>query len=173
MIRLFLAVLLVLPVAALVRADEDNAYGSLVGMADSASTDKGPEAGEIPSDLAPTGRRTESEPPADQTGPAEPAVARVEEKKIVSAGPAPSRARKENNAAAVAVPVAPAARVWTRLFASLLPPMTRVASFDIEVSTTILRARPAPVRAVTPASAAGAAQGLLELVATATAPSVR
>ncbi|MCR4294725.1 MAG: hypothetical protein NUW21_04275, partial [Elusimicrobia bacterium] len=52
--RFLLAGLLVVPFALSrsgVRADEHDAYGSLIGMAASASSDKGPRAGGIPPDL--------------------------------------------------------------------------------------------------------------------------
>ena len=137
--RLLLAGLLLLP--ALVRAESGDAYGSLVGMADGASSDKGPDAGELPKD--------------------EPAKASV---------PAPARKEKGDEAAAVTVPAPQTPRIWTRLFASLLPPMRRVAVFEVEASTAAPRARPATPRPATPASVAGTAQGLLEFVAATTAP---
>ena len=127
-IRLLLAVSLLLP--ALARAESD-AYGSLVGMAGAAETDKGPEAGDAPND---------------------------EPKEEAKAEPA------------VTVPAPQAPRIWTRLFASLLPPMPRASEFEVAASTAAPRARPVPSRPATPASAAGSAQGLLEVVSAATAP---
>lgn len=171
--RLLLAGLLVLPFA-LARAQQDDAYGSLVGMADSASSDRGPQAGEIGSDLA--GERLGSEPPeAAKTDSEAPASERSEAK--VEA-PAPARApkrervkpKREDDLPAVSVPAAAAPRVWTKLFSSLLPSMTRGSSFEVSASTAARQARPEPARPATAASAAGSAQGMLELVAAATAP---
>lgn len=147
--RLLLAGLLVLPFA-LARAQQSDAYGSLVGLADSASSDKGPQAGEIlPDDGS----------------------ARIETPVKKAAAPGTKReAAKDGDAPSVSVPAAAAPRVWTRLFASLLPAMTRVPSFEVAASTAARRGRPEPARPATAASAAGSAQGLLEFVAVATAP---
>jgi len=170
--RLLLAGLLVVPVALSrtgARADQDDAYGSLVSMADSAASDRGPEAGVVPPDN-PSNEEPSSTPAPSADAPApEAAPART-------AKPAPSQAArraaptKEDDAPAVAVPAAAAPRVWTRVFASLLPPMTRVPSFEVAASTSPRGARPEAPRPSTPASAAGSAQGLIELVAAATAP---
>ncbi len=96
------------------RADPNDAYGSLVGMADSASRDQGPQAGEI-----------------------SPAQAGKSAKKASAPG-AKSEAAKENDAPSVAVPAAAAPRAWTRLFSSLLPPMARVP-FGVAVSTALAK----------------------------------
>ncbi len=168
--HLLLAGLLVLPFAT-ARAQQDDAYGSLVGMADSASRDQGPQ---LDSDLA--GERLGSKSPeAAKTGFEASAGERNEVKAIA---PAPTRApkgervkqKREDDEPAVSVPSAAAPRVWTKLFSSLLPNMTRGSSFEVAASTSARRARPEPARPDTAASAAGAAQGMLELVAAATAP---
>ena len=171
--RLLLAGLLVLPFA-LARAQQGDAYGSLVGMADSAASDQGPQAGEIGSDLA--GERLGSEPPeAAKAGFEAPAGERSE---VKVEAPAPARApkrervkpRREDDEPAVSVPAAAAPRVWTKVFSSLLPNMTRGSSFEVAASTAARRARPGPARPDTAASAAGSAQGMLELVAVAPNP---
>lgn len=174
--RLLLAGLLVIPVALSrtgARADQDDAYGSLVSMADSAASDRGPEAGAIPPD-APSIEEGFSAPAASAPSP-EAAPSRTE--KPAKPAPAPAARReaaiKDDDAPAVAVPAAAAApRVWTRVFASLLPPMRRASSFEVAASTAPRGARPDAPRPSTPASAAGSAQGLIELVAAATAPSL-
>lgn len=171
--RLPLAVLLVLAVAlsrAGVRAEPDDAYGSLVGMADSAAGDKGPQAGDIPRDNAPAdeGRiaaATSSEAPKTDFGSAQ--AVRPAKK---AAMPGAKAAQKEGDAPSVAVPAASAPRVWTKVFSSLIPSLTRVASYEIAASTAAHRVRLEGSRAVTAATAAGSAQGILELVAAATAP---
>lgn len=172
--RLLLAGLLVIPVALSrtgARADQDDAYGSLVSMADSAASDRGPEAGSIPPDSPAMEEAASSAAPSPAAPSPEAAPART-------AKPAPTPAArreaptKEDDAPAVAVPVAAAPRVWTRVFSSLLPPMRRASSFEVSLSTSPRGARPEAARPSTPASAAGSAQGLIELVAAATAPSL-
>ncbi|MEQ1919307.1 MAG: hypothetical protein ABL955_08920 [Elusimicrobiota bacterium] len=170
--RLLLAGLLVMTMAlsrAAALAGQDDAYGSLIGMADSAARDKGPEAGDMPADL---GNRDGGHPGADAPKPViETGSAERREVKPVAQAPAPKReAVKDDGAPSVAVPAAPAPRVWTRLFSSLLPPAARVSGFDVAVSSAARRGRPAPAHPATAASAAGSAQGMLELVAAATAP---
>lgn len=167
--RLLLAGLLVLPVV-LARAQTGDAYGSLVGMADSAARDRGPQ---IDSDLA--GERLGSESPeAGKTGIEAPTDVSSEVKAVAPApapAPAPKRVkpRREDDEPVVFVSVA-APRVWTKIFSSLLPHMTRGSSFEVATSTTARRARPEPAHPATAASAAGSVQGMLELVASATAP---
>ena len=170
--RLLLAGLLVLPLALSrtgARADQDDAYGSLVSMADAAASDRGPEAGAIPPDN-PAIEESFSTPAPSVEGPA-PEAARVRTAKPAPT-PAPRREAptKEYDAPAVTVPAAAAPRVWTRMFSSLLPPMSRAPSFEVAASTSPRGARPEAPRPSTPASAAGSAQGLNELGAGATAP---
>lgn len=177
MIRLLLAVLLVVAPAAFSRAEQDDAYGNLIGMADSAATDKGPDAGEIPAG-APKTEAPAEQAPKDAPAPAEAAEGPKPEP-APTAKPAPPvrparKERADDDGPLVAAPAAPAPRVWTRLFASLLPPPAPVGSFEVAASTSAAPpVRPAAARAVTRASVAGSAQGLRELVATATAPGVR
>lgn len=175
--RLLLAGLLVLPLALSrtgARADQDDAYVSLVGMAGSAASDRGPEAGAMPPDNPSIGEASSAPAPSVE-GPAPVAAPARNEK---PAKPAPAARRegpprdKEDDAPAVAVPAAAAPRVWTRVFASLLPPMRRASSFEVALSTSPRGARPEAPRPSTPASDAGSAQGLLEFVAVATAPSL-
>lgn len=170
--RLLLAGLLALPLALArpgARADEHDAYASLVGMAGSASSDRGPQAGDIPPDLAGrvAGRsaaRAELPEPAPEAQ-AVPAPVEVEPAAAVSA-PKRERARpaREEAAPFVFVPTAAAPRVWTKVFASLLPPMKRAPAFEVAASTS--------ARLATAASDAGSAQGLRELFAAATAPAL-
>ncbi len=167
--RLLLAGLLVLPLALArpgARADEHDAYASLVGMAGAASSDRGPQAGEIPADMP---RRVISRAAARAETP-EAALEAVRAGAEPTPGPAFSapkreKARPAREAAAPSVFVPPAAapRVWTMVFASLLPPTSRAPAFEVEASTS--------ARLATAASDAGAAQGFLELFAAATAPS--
>jgi len=174
--RLLLAGLLVLPLALSrtgARADQDDAYGSLVSMADSAASDRGPEAGAVPPD-GPSIEASSSAAPSAEAPSPEAVPARPETPAKPAPAPAPRREAptKEDDAPAVAVPAAAAPRVWTRVFASLLPPMNRASSFEVAASTAPRGARPESARPSTPASAAGFAQGLIELVAVATAPSL-
>lgn len=168
--RLLLAGLLALPLALSrtgARADQDDAYGSLVGMAGSAASDRGPEAGDIPPDN-PSIETRSSSPAASAAPAAAYAPARAEKPaKPVPAPAAKREAAKDDDAPSVAVPAASAPRVWTKVFSTLLPPAARAAGFEVAASTASRGARPS-----TPASAAGSAQGLLELVAAATAPSL-
>lgn len=168
--RLLLAGLLALPLAVArpgARADEHDAYASLVGMAVSASSDRGPQAGEVPPDMAGrmTGRAAARAEEASEDAPEAQAHQPRGAAKPASAVPAPKResARpvREGAAPSVLVPPSAAPRVWTKVFASLIPPMRRAPDFEVAAST-----RPA-----TAASDAGSAQGLRELFAAATAPS--
>jgi hypothetical protein len=171
--RLLLAGLLVLPLALSrtgARADQDDAYGSLVSMADSAASDRGPEAGAVPPDSRAVGEASSS-----AAGPSpESAPARAETHAKPAPAPAARREApsKEDDAPSVPVPAAAAPRVWTRVFSALMPPMTRVTAFEVAASTAPRGARPEAAHPSTPASAAGSAQGLIELVAVATAPSL-
>lgn len=170
--RLLLAGLLILPFA-LARAEKDDAYGSLVGMADSAASDKGPEADEIPSGTAPVEERRAAAKPSGEEAGAEFGAARIDKPAEKASAPAsaskPAASKTDDDEPLVSVPAA-SPRVWTRLFASLLPPMTRIAAFEVAASTAPRRAGRAPERPATEASVAGAAQGLLEIVSAATAP---
>ncbi|MDP3543777.1 MAG: hypothetical protein Q8T11_15020 [Elusimicrobiota bacterium] len=167
--RLLLAGLLVLPFALArsgVRADEHDAYGSLIGMAASASSDKGPQAGGIPPDLGGRmGGRFASVSAASKTDSAAPASPDVPASGAKTAAPAVKRETvKSGDAPAVFVPPAAAPRIWTKVFASLVPPMRRAPAFEVAASTSS--------RLDTAASDAGSAQGFRELFAAATAPSV-
>lgn len=151
------------------RADQDDAYGSLVGMADSASSDKGPDAGEVPADGPVSAERGLSVASAEVAPKAASGAARA----VIPTRKAPAQKReivKEDDAPVVAVPLAAAPRMWTKVFSSLLPAVVRGDSFELEVSTVARRARAEPSRSATAASLAGSAQGFLELVATASAP---
>jgi hypothetical protein len=175
--RAFLAGLLLLPLALARTRAQETAYVSLVGMADSASTDRGPQAGEIPQgDLAPMEGRPASEPndgsagSFSSTAPESPIIARPEDAPPKPAAkPVKREARKEGDAPTVAVPAPSAPRIWTQFFSSLLPASSPASSFEVAVST-VPRVRAKTARLATSASSAGAAQGFLELVATATAP---
>ena len=172
--RLLLAGLLV-PTFALsrtgARAEQDDAYGSLIGMADAAAGDKGPQAGDVPPAGPSAGERPSAEAPSGPAPRSEYGSARIIKPEKRAPAPGDKReAAKADDAPSVSVLAAAAPRVWTRLFASLLPPMTRVSSFEVAASTAARGPRPGPARPATPASVAGSAQGILELVAAATAP---
>lgn len=164
--RLLLAGLLVLPFA-IARAQQDDAYGSLVGMA--SAPDKGPTTETIPADGPPVEESRSAPEPADvseyESGHARAAATPAPRK--------PSRepkreAAQDDDAPSVAVPAASAPRVWTKFFSALMPPSQRMPSFEVAVSTSPRRARPETARPATPASVAGSAQGIIELVAAAT-----
>ena len=172
--RALLAGLFLLPFTLALARAQETAYVSLVGMADSASTDRGPQAGEIAQgDLAPMEGRSASERrELPETSPVAPVTVTAEEAKpIQSPGPKPAKreAEKEGDAPMVAVPAAAAPRIWTQFFSSLLPASPSGASFEVAVSTAG-RARAKVPRPATSASAEGSAQGLRELFAAATAP---
>ncbi len=171
--RLLLAGLLAASFA-LIRAGaraESDAYGSLVGMADSAAGDKGPQAGEIPPDNAAMPERRREEGPAYSSGSAEPETAAAP---APAAAPKPAKvkreAAKEDEAPAVTAPPPAPPRAWTRLFSKLMPAPQRPSSFEIAISTAPRRYRAKTAPRETAASASGAAQGMLEFVAAATAP---
>lgn len=179
--RLLCAGLLLAALAASSRAEED-AYVALVGMALSASTDRGPEAGDLPKDSAKGGAAREAAPDegSSTAEPLKDAVKSPEEP--APAAPAPASAavmkteEKRAAAPAVAVPADRAPRVWTRFFASLSPSMpTLEPKFEAPASTSAarvpLRPRPAPRQAPS-AAKFGAAMGLTELVATSAAVSL-
>ncbi|OGS41926.1 MAG: hypothetical protein A2506_03025 [Elusimicrobia bacterium RIFOXYD12_FULL_66_9] len=137
---------LLLSCGALARAEE-SAYVSLVGMAETAANDRGPEAGEIPSDLP---RRSEARPA--------------------------SRQLKSEQSLLVFGASARPASVRTRLFASLTP-STRVpslSSFEVGVSTSVrVQAASVPVTVwveVSSAAHVGKIRGLAEYLAVAAAP---
>lgn len=167
--RLLLAGLLVVPFALSrsgVLAGEHDAYASLVGMAGAASSDRGPQAGEIPPDMA--GRmagRAASRPEVPEAFPEAQAL-RARDARPVPAASAPKRENarpaREEAAPSVFVPPSAAPRVWTKVFASLIPPMRRAPDFEVAASTS--------ARLATAASDAGSAQGFRELFAAATAP---
>lgn len=169
--RLLLAGLLALPLTLArpgARADEHDAYASLVGMAGSASSDRGPQAGEIPPDLAGrmTGRAAARAETPEAAAEAQAVPGRVEGKPaspVTAPKRESARPAREQAAPFVFVPPAAAPRVWTKVFASLIPPMRRVPAFEVAAST----------RLATAASDAGSAQGLRELFAAATAPTLQ
>lgn len=163
--RLLLAGLLVLPLAA-ARAQQDDAYGSLVGMAQ--SPDKGPTTETIPPDNA-AAEEHRSSGPAEPGAPASFAPERDRRPAARKPAAAKREAASDDGFSPVAVPPSAAPRVWTKFFASLMPPAGRLPSFEVGASTAPRRSGQAP-RPATAASAAGSAQGLLELVAAATTP---
>ena len=134
--RTLLAVPLAFAAFAFARADE-GAYRSLIGMAQSAKTDRGPDAGSMPERAA-------------------------------------DRAALKD---AVAQPLAPKPRLWTRLYATLLPSWRRAppprSAFETAVSTVTVRVStfPAPVTPSGPESVeAGERRGLAELLSASAAP---
>jgi hypothetical protein len=154
--RIPLAALLALGSFAFARAD-DGAYKNLVGMARAAATDRGPDVDDAP-------ERASSEPDALKDAVADvPAPGSSE-------APAPKPAAAP---AAVAAPAAEKPRLWTRLYATLLPSWRRPPSlstaFDPAVSTGPVRARMTPLPALMPppdseAVSAGERRGLAELM---------
>lgn len=136
------------------RADE-GAYGSLVGMAQSASEDRGPDA---------------------DASPARDAQMADALKDAVAQAPAPRRAASAQAPAprdgARAVPAAPsgAPRLWTRLYATLMPAWRRAisstAAVEPDVSTAAVHAPLPDWDAVK----AGERRGLAELLSASAAP---
>jgi hypothetical protein len=174
--RLLLAVVLLAAFAltrAGVRAEQDDALDSLVGMADASKSDKGPDAGDISADRT---RKEESKPAAPE--PLKTDEHHVETKPEASPevkAPAPikgkrAETRRDEEGPSVAVPASAAPRIWTKVFSSLLPAPSRATVFEVAASTSARRARLEPAHPATPASVAGSAQGMIELVAAATAP---
>jgi len=164
--RLLLAGLLVLPFA-VARAQQDDAYGSLVGMA--YAPEKGPATETIPADNPYAEESRRNAAPSEDAPESATAPARAEKSAPRKPSREPKReAAQDDEAPLVAVPAAPAPRVWTKFFSSLMPPTSRIPSFEVAASTSPRRSRPETVRPETAASAAGAAQGILELVAATT-----
>ncbi|PIR18168.1 MAG: hypothetical protein COV48_07855 [Elusimicrobia bacterium CG11_big_fil_rev_8_21_14_0_20_64_6] len=166
---LLLAGLLVLPSA---RAQQSDAYGSLVGMAVSAASDPGPQVGTVsPATTVAVERGYETISPDTQ--------ARTEFVAGRSAWPAKSartsrseRETERDDSPAVVMPRAAVPRVWTRVFSALLPPMVRISSYEVAVSTVARIVRFETPRPETNAAVVGGARGVLELVAVATAPTL-
>ena len=128
------------------RAEQDDAFGSLIGMADSASNDKGPQADldEMrASSTPPEGTKPDSPAPASEESATRPAAPAPVPASAAPAAPKRRRVepRRDDGLGAVAVPAASAPRVWTKLFSSLLPPMARVSSFEVSASTGAGRGR--------------------------------
>lgn len=171
--RLLLAAALLLPLSA--RAEERDAYGSLVAMGVSAKTDKGPAAEELelPKDVRRAKPDEKGAAPDDENDLNPESAPRPAPAVSTAAAPAPSAKKEDDARLPVKAPDAAAPRAWTRVFASLIPApkSSGIPSFDVAVSTHPLRPRMIAIRTVTPASQAGSAQGLLEVVAMATAPS--
>lgn len=146
------------------------AYGSLVGMAQSATEDAGPDAGELPPDRArvPEGLRDAvAQPPAVRIAATPASAARPG-----SAGPAAPASAPDPRVVAAPPPAAP--RIWTRLYATLLPswrPRGAVAASSAPaLSTATFRAVPAPLPADKDGVLAGEVRGLAELVSASAAP---
>lgn len=158
-----------------VRADQENAYDSLLGMAASAALDKGPEIGTVPEGRPGIRVSVARGASAERLvrGGSGPAASSAFEPASGEASPARKRAPGpdfEPVGASRAVP----ARIWTHLFASLLPPLGTAPreAFAVESSSAASRAPSAPreMRAPLEAHESGSAMGLRELVAAATAP---
>lgn len=159
-----LAALLAFGFFAFARADE-GAYRNLVGMAQAAATDRGPDADDAP-DRAATGTEALKDALTDVRPPraAAPAPSSPAAFSAPAAGGVPSL---------VAVPAAPRPRLWTRLYSTLVPswrrPSRRSSSFDAAASTGAVRAPMTPLPALMPppdsdAVAAGERRGLAELM---------
>lgn len=171
--RLLLAAVLLAPLSA--RAEERDAYGSLVAMGVSAKTDKGPAAEEL--DLPKDFRRAKPDEkggaPDDENELNPEAAPRPAPAVSTAVAPAPTAKKEDESRLPVKAEAAAAPRAWTRVFAALIPApkSSGIPSFDVAVSTHAPRLRMIAIRTVTPASQAGSAKGLLEVVAMATAPS--
>jgi hypothetical protein len=144
--RISLAALLACAAFAFARAD-DGAYHSLIGMARSAKSDSGPDAGAIPD---------------------RPSAESKSGNKDVPAGLEEASELRD----AVAQPPAPKPRLWTRLTATLLPswrrPPAPLAACEPAVSTAAARGLlPLPALMPPPDSEsvkAGERRGLAELL---------
>jgi hypothetical protein len=165
--RIPLAALLALGVFSFARADE-GAYKNLVGMAQ-AAPDRGPEADDAPTDASPK-MGTLKDAVADVPSPrARSDAAPFSPFSPFSPFAAGSAAPK---AGAAASPAAAAPRLWTRLYATLLPswrrPAPRSSAFETAVSTGPAGGR-TPLAALMPppdseAVSAGERRGLAELM---------
>lgn len=154
--RIPLAALLALGVFAFARADE-GAFKNLVGMAQ-AATDRGPDADDAPPNAS------------ARMGALKDAVADVPAPRAQASSTAPNA---DAAPGAVAAPAAAKPRLWTRLYATLLPswrrPLPLSSAFEAAVSTGPVRARMAPRPALMPppdseAVTAGERRGLAELM---------
>jgi hypothetical protein len=166
--RLALAALLAVGVMALARADE-GAYRNLVGMAQAAASDPGPNPDDAPANPA-RGTDALRDAIADVPAPlptpeAKPDAPRSPTPRSVPGGDAP------------AAPSRP--RLWARLYATLRPTPRRPSAlsdaFELLVSTAAVRAAAAPLPALMPppdseAVKAGERRGLAELLSTTAAP---
>lgn len=136
------------------RADE-GAYGSLIGMAQSASEDRGPDAGEAPAR------------DAQMKDALKDVVARAPAPRRAAAAPAPAPRDDERGVPAAS---SQAPRLWTRLYATLLPTWRRAApsrsALEPAVSTAAVRAPLPDWDAVR----AGERRGLAELLSASAAP---
>ena len=164
--RTFLAVLLACAAFAFARADE-GAYDSLIGMAQSAKTDRGPDAGSLPDRAADGEGKTPAscgKEPKTHELPASgaPIEAGAGLKDAVAQPPAPK----------------PRPRLLTRLYATLRPSWRKTPSlaseFEPAVSTAAVRLLP-PLSALMPppdseAVKAGERRGLAELMSASSAP---
>jgi hypothetical protein len=169
--RFSLAALLAFGVMALARAD-DGAYRNLLGMAQAAATDKGPDP-----DDAPASPQRGADALKDAIADAPPPVPAAKPD-----APVPAAARSElprADFAEIVVAAPPRPRLWTRLYATLRPSWHRPAAlsgpFDLAVSTPAVRA-PAPLPALMPppdseAVKAGERRGMAELMSTSAAGS--
>ena len=156
--------LLALGFFAFARADE-GAYKNLVGMAQAAATDRGPDADDAP-ERAATGTEALKDALTDIRAPRAAATSPALRAPFAAAkaDPGPSL---------VAVPVASKPRLWTRLYSTLVPswrrPAFRSSSFEAAASTGTVRAPMTPLPALMPppdsdAVAAGERRGLAELM---------
>lgn len=164
------------------RADE-GAYGSLVGMADSAAHDSGPDDGDIPPDAAARSNRDAARPaPRGAAAPDAPLASASPAPSVAPAAPTPSSAPVDASSLkdALAEPPGPAARragppprPWTRLYSTLMPSWRKVpalkSGYDAPASTAPARAaaRPAAPASIDPDSEAikaGERRGLAELL---------
>ena len=162
--RLVALVSFALFLSALSRAEQADAYKSLRGMAESAATDRGPNAGGIDGAKAeraadPKRRKGFSSRENGAARAGGTASAETDLRDSVSdtrpAAAAPREEEAKPEGPSVAAPFSPRPRLWTRLFAALLPPSK--PRFDAPQLSTA-------TRRLTPEEAAGQARGLQEII---------
>ena len=142
---------------------DEGAYKNLVGMAQAAATDRGPDADDT-AGRAPAAADELKDSLADIPAPRAASVPKPFAAAVPAAAPA---------APVVAVPPSSKPRLWTRLYSTLLPSWRRPPSlqdaFAPRVSTSSFRSPMPPLRALMPppdseSVAAGERRGLAELM---------
>jgi hypothetical protein len=160
-------------VLASARADE-GAYHSLVGMARSAQTDRGPEDGAQPADAAKAAAPDAAAPAKDPAGEA---ALRDALRDALADIPAQKSTATRRSTEPAPAP-APAPRLWTRLYSTLIPSWRQTpvlkSTYDAPASSAAA-AGLRPLRALVPppdseAVKAGERRGLAELLSSSAVP---